>query len=307
MEKGYTERLRALQQGMRDGMTSAAWKKNAIFVGYGVMERQFSDDPPEAWDGGSPSFYNHNWLPMTDYQTTSASLGTMYWVAKLREAFTLNPRFWWEISTWDGWVPNSKNNMDKIQWYRDQGQTWDPSRYAGFTQFGMWLHRPRVVREFRGSGQSWEQIEPYFAPVMAAVDRVHNNPTLRAFWRKGQLVENREHPYFSGKAEEYKATNPWFLLETSLDPARPWTRTYQPGETSGSSASTVLPVFALALVQGQAPARQWLVYAHAPLGEHKGVAVTIPEYKQVTVDVPVAGAFYLVDEKTKKVTEVKVP
>lgn len=294
MEKGYTERLRALQQGMRDGMVSTAWKKNAIFVGYDVMGRQFYYDPPEAWDGGSPSFYNHNWLPMTDYWANSASIGTMYWVATLQEAFKLNPKFWWEISTWDGWVPNGKP-MDKIQWYRDHGQTWDPPRYAGFTQFGMWLHRPRVVREFRGSGQSWEDLEPYFRAVMTSVDRVHNNPTLRAFWRKGRLVENREHPYFSGKAEQYTATNPWFLLETSLDSARPW------------KAETEVAVFALALVQGQAPQRQWLVYAHAPLGERKGVEITVPDYGKITVDITQAGSFYLVDEKTKKATEVKGP
>lgn len=289
MRKGYAERLRALQQGLRDGMTSAAWKDRAIFCGYGTVERPFYYDPPEAWDGGSPSFYVHNWLPMTDYRADSPAIGTMGWVGALQEAFKLNPKFWWEISTWDGWAPGNPN-MDKIKWYRDHGQTWEPPRYGGFVQFGMWLHRPRVVREFRENSHSWEAIAPYFTPIMEAVDRVHNNPILRAFWRKGQLVQNREHPYLSGNPAEYKEGNPWFLLDTSLDPAKPW------------KGDTELTIFSLALVQGKAPERQWLVYAHAPLGDRKGVGVNIPDCRQITIDVPVAGAFCLVDEKTGSVS-----
>jgi hypothetical protein len=105
------------------------------------------------------------------------------------------------------------------------------------------------------------------------------------------LVQNRANPYLSGNAKQYQETNPWFLLDTSLDPAKPWTR-----DLRSSEASTALPVFALALVQGKAPARQWLVYAHAPLGDRKSVEVTIPEYKPVTVDVKLGGSFHLIDE-----------
>ena len=78
----------------------------------------------------------------------------------------------------------------------------------------------------------------------------------------------------------------WFLLDTDLTPPRPW------------KLETPIPVFALALERGQAPARQWLLYAHAPTGERKGVKITVPGFKDLTVDVPVAGAFYVVDEKT---------
>jgi proline racemase len=34
------------------------------------------------------------------------------------------------------------------------------------------------------------------------------------------------------------------------------------------------------------------------------VEITVPEYGKVTVDVPVAGAFYVIEEKSKKVTSL---
>jgi hypothetical protein len=62
-------------------------------------------------------------------------------------------------------------------------------------------------------------------------------------------------------------------------------------------ATTRLPVFALALVLGERPEREWLLYAHAPLGDRQQVGLTIPDFQTVTVDVPVRGAFYRVAEK----------
>jgi hypothetical protein len=87
--------------------------------------------------------------------------------------------------------------------------------------------------------------------------------------------------------KEYQDRDRWFLLDTSLDPPRPWKQ------------ETALPVFSLALVAGKAPERQWLVYAHSPLEDRKGVRITVPECGPVTVDVSVAGSFYVIDERTK--------
>lgn len=53
---------------------------------------------------------------------------------------------------------------------------------------------------------------------------------------------------------------------------------------------------ALARVIGQSNQREWLVYAHAPVGPRNQVQVEIPEYKKIVLDVPVAGAFYYVRE-----------
>jgi len=302
---GWIERYRALQGGMRDGLVNSRWRDRARFIGYdafgpahfgrwaGWMEYALYShgrvDPwPLAWDGGSPSFYVYNWAAMTDYTVFSPQVETMNWVFMQKEALRLNPRFWFEMSVWDGHDPSQEN--DKRKTYARAGQQFTPERYGGMAQFGMWLLRPRTVREFRGWLDTLDQAEPYFLPIVEAVDRAHGNPTLRDFWRKGSLVPNRAgaHPYQTVIPAEYQNVDRWFLLNTSLDPKRPW------------ELGTQLPVFALALVLGDAPQRRWLIYAHAPLGARAAVQVTIPGYGAAPINVAVGGSFYLVDEKSRR-------
>ena len=76
------------------------------------------------------------------------------------------------------------------------------------------------------------------------------------------------------------------------DPPRPWTM------------KTNLPVFSMALVRGKKGARRWLLYAHSPLADRKGVRITIPDYKDVTVDIPRAGVFCLIEEAVGKTSIV---
>lgn len=305
-------RYRAMQESMRESFVSPIWKDRSIFVGYdafgpahfgrwaGWMEYSLYSknrvDPwPLAWDGGSPSFYVYNWSAMTDYTVFSPQVETMNWVFMQAEARKYNPNFWFEMSVWDGHEPTMSN--DKWKAYGLVGQKYTTARYAGMTQFGMWLLRPRVVREFRGYQGTLAEFEPYFLPVVAAVDRVHRNPVLRDFWRKGTLVPNRagSHPYQTIIPDEYKNADRWFLLETSVDPPRPW------------NLETQLPVFSLALVMGNAPRRQWLVYAHGPIGPRNNVKVTIPGYRAITINISQGGSFYTVDEATGVVQPVTDP
>src|SRR5205823_6082993 len=136
--------------------------------------------------------------------------------------------------------------------------------YAGMVQFGMWLLRPRVVREFRGWQQPWDDGRPYFMAIVDAVDRVHTDPLLREWWRTGQLVPNRAHKhlYQSDIPREYVNADRWFLLDANVNPRFPWDPT------------TEIAVFSLTLVKGTSPAREWLVYAHAPLGDRRNVLLT---------------------------------
>ncbi|MCG3180889.1 MAG: hypothetical protein BIFFINMI_03252 [Phycisphaerae bacterium] len=303
---GWVERYHALQAGMRDGLTSPAWRKGATFVGYDAFGpahlarwggwAEYSlwkpgriDPSPLIWDGGSPSYYVNNWSPVTDHTVWSPQVESMNWPFMLDQAFRLNPDFWWEISVWDGYEPTQKNDQRKF--YADHGQTYGPPRYLGYVQFGMWLLRPRVVREFRGWTDRREDMLPYFTQILAAVDRVWDDATLTEFWRKGTLVPNRsaKHPYQDRLPEELKDVDRWFLLDTSLTPPRPW------------KLVTPIPVFAMALVLGEAPARRWLLYAHAPTGDREDARITLPGYGDLSADVPVAGTFLLVDEKAKSV------
>jgi hypothetical protein len=251
------------------------------------------------WDGGSPSYYTHNWDGSTDYRVWSPQVEFMNLVFMQKQAYQLNPEFWYEFSVWDGYEPGEDN--DKRLFYRDQGQAFTPERYGGFVQFGMWLTRPRAVREHRDWNETWQDCGPFFMALVAAVDRAHTNATLREWWRYGELVPNgaRLHPYQQAIPEEYQSVDRWFLLETDAN---------SPGSLSGfvdsRDSQKEIRVFALALARGSAPERKWLVYAHSPLAERDAVQIRVPGYGDITVHVSVAGSFYLVDERTRSTTPV---
>jgi len=304
--QGWIERYRALQNGMRDGLANSNWKRNAIFVGYNAFGgsafgrwwgwinyslyvQKRIDPSPLAWDGASPSYYVQSWNPSTDYNVWSPQIESMNWIFMQDEAYRLNPNFWFELSVWDGSQP--KNATDKRTFYAKQGQTYTPERYAGVVKFGMWLMRPRVVREFRNWVETRTDTEAYFLAIVKAVDTVYNNSVLKNFWRKGRLVPNplHPHPYQHNIPVEYSSKARWFLLDTSLDPKWPW------------SLNTEIPVFSLCLEMGTAPQREWLVYANSPLGKFGKVKLTIPNYQDIEVDTIPSGNYFLVQEKSKTI------
>ena len=306
---GWISRYRALQNGLRDGLISPDWKNSAFFVGYDAFSpRAFGrwsvwvdyslcipgriEPWPLAWDGASVSYYVRNWDISTDYTVMSPQIEAMNWVFALKEARKLNPDFWFEISTWDGQEPLESN--DKRKYYENLEQIYSPERYEGFVQFGMWLLRPRIVREFRNHLATLPEFEPYFLSVINAVDRVHTVPVLKKFWRRGELVTNNawQHPYQIHIPKEYSTANRWFLLDTNYDPPRPWT------------LDTEIPVFSVALVIGKAPKREWLIYAHSPLRNYSKVKIFVPGYREIHLKSAVPGCFYHVIEESQSITLV---
>ena len=319
--EGWMERYPTMFRAMRDALTNETWKKNVRFVGYGafgpshfgrwaqwkdysLITDEWTSPDWHIWDGGTPSYYTHNWCPNRDHWVWSTQVQSMNWIFQLEEAWQVNPDFWWEISLWDGnggWTPADGYKPELVKkskacQYLQDGQTYTPDRFLGWVQFGIWLLRPRVVREFRGSTVPLEPWRPFFEKLLVAVDRVHADPVLEEFWRHGQLVPNRahRHPYQDDVPERYRNVGRWFLLDTNLDAPRPWERT------------TNIPVFSMALVQGRAGSRRWLIYAHSPLEDRRKVEITLPEFGPMTVDVPRAGAFFRVDEATSKVAPLAV-
>ena len=303
---GWIERYRALQNGMKEGLESTQWKQRSVFIGYdafgsrafgrwdGWMDYSLSipgrlEPWPLAWDGASVSYYLFNWDSTTDYTVWSPQIESMNWVPMLNEARRINPDFRFEMSTWDGYEPILAN--DKRKFFANSGQVYNPERYEGLVQYGMWLLRPCIVREFRNHLATLSDSGSYFLSVVRPVDLVHTNPVLRKFWRRGRLVANNEHqhPYQSQIPGAYKSLERWFLLDTNLDPKRPW------------SLSTEIPVYSLALTLGTKPKREWLVYAHSPLKDRKNVLITIPGYSHIKVDVPPVGTFYHVTESNNVV------
>jgi len=304
--QGWIERFRAMQDGMRDAL-SKSWQEKVLFVGYDAFGGSFLgrwggwgsyalntpdyfDPNPLMWDGGTPSYYCANYNNTTDFKVMSPQIESMNWIFMQRQALQQNPDFRFGFSVWDGHT--NKPESDWRAHYESLGQTYTPERYAGYAQFGLWLLRPRVLREYRNWTDSIKEMEPWLLALSKTVGRVYANDTLKYFWRKGELVANHafEHPYQTKIPEEYKNADRWFLLDTNLDPPRPW------------KLDTEIPVYSLALVTGEKGNRRWLVYAESPVADRKNVKITLPEYGKITVDVPVAGAFYVVDEKSQKIT-----
>jgi hypothetical protein len=307
---GWRKKYRAIQAGMREGLVNESWKTNAIFVGYDAfgpphlgrwpLWKDYSyyspnriDPHPLMWDGGSSSYYTNDWNDSTDYRVFSPQIEFMNLVFQKRLALKLNPSFWYEMSVWDGYHPNETSpSKNKRAYYAKFGQVYSPERYAGMVLFGMWLVRPRVVREFRDWTQSWDDVKDYFLALAGAVDEIHKNPILRDWWRYGELIPNRrhQHPYRDDIPFEYRNEDRWFLLDadTNLPP-------------NSMRLSSEIPVFSLALVRGKPPKREWLVYVYSPLRDRKSVSVMIPEYMSITVDVPVGGAYFVVAEGSNAV------
>ncbi|MBU6482746.1 MAG: hypothetical protein KGS09_19665 [Nitrospirae bacterium] len=298
----WIERYRALILGMRSTLASSTWQTRSVFIGYdsfgpsyfgrsGVWEDTLFTPGrispwPYAWGGTSSSYYTNNWDPSTDYRVWSPQIESMNWVFMQHQVVRDVPEFWFEMSVWDGNGPASFQPTNKRTFYEQRGQQYGPERYEGLVQYGMWLLTPRIVREFRYWTEKVSDCGAYFDAILRGVDRVYADPILTKFWRTGTLVPNhtRLHPYQVDIPAEYTTEDRWFLLNTNLDPPGLW------------NLYTELPVMALARVIGQSNQREWLVYAHAPVGPRNQVQVEIPDYKKIVLDVPVAGAFYYVRE-----------
>jgi hypothetical protein len=304
----WIARYKAMSRGLRDGLDAAGWRAHALFLGYDAFVTPAmgrwggwgyyslnvpgrTEPWPYAWDGASVSYYVHNWAPDSDYTVWSPEIEAMNYVPVLAEVRRTEPDFWFELSTWDG--QEAGQPSDKLLFYSNRGQTYSPDRYSGMVQFGMWLLRPRVVREFRNWTDDRIQFGPYFDRIMDAVARVHRDPVLRDFWRHGHLVANPVggHPYEVALTPELGGRPRWFLLDSPANPPRPWQLT------------TPLAVYSLALVRSRAPHREWLVYAFSPLWRSGVVPVRIPGGPEVMVQTAQRGAFTRIEEGNPLPTE----
>ncbi len=305
---GYIERYHAMFNGMREGLSSDAWKQNVRFLAYnafgpdnfgeGAGWKQYSSITPDritwnwyAWDGAIPEAYDNGWQPAkTAFNLWSCQTEKFNSVFMKEEALKANPNFWLETVFWDGhsFKKTDDATKDKHLRYEKLGVPYTPDLYGGWVQYVMWTVQPRVAREWRSSGDhprdAWW---PYFVQIIRAVDLVYADPVLTQFWRKGQLVPNRAHahPFQDDIPDKWKNADRWFGLDTSIDPPRPW------------ELKTRIPVYALAYVIGAKPKRQWLLYAHAPLGEKKNVEITIPDYRKVLTSLIIPGGnFFCISE-----------
>lgn len=239
------------------------------------------------WDGASVPHYLNHWEAITDYAVYSPQVQAMNWVIPLDEALARNHHFWFELSVWDGFRPGKTDG--KRAALASAGKPFGPERYVGMTLFGMWMLRPRVVREFRSHTDPLADCLPYTEALADAVDQIHRDPVLADFWRRGRLVANDTipHPYQKELPKCLMGRPRWFALSSDLDPPRPWNLT------------TPIPLFSLALERGEAPEREWLVVACSPLNERLAATVVVPGFGEARIAAAPAGTYFIIRERDR--------
>jgi hypothetical protein len=324
VRKGYAERYAAMFDAGKEAFTAPAWKKNARFVAYNTLAGAaylgngkvpnigFGFDAKDGWtkwlqfDGSMPELYDNDWQPgkRDDIPWSMQSeAGNM--AAILPWAFGVRPNLIWSTIFWDGGfisqVDRGIRGTSKTYWYATSGFRWDFARYEGWVQFCLWTIRPAIAFEFREPGPLTPVGAGTWMALNHSVNRPWTNQVLRAFWEQGRLVPNTAEP-------------PWFneFPEGAPDWIRALPRCYQLTCDANNPRAewgpyTRLRVFAMALVLGDAPARRWLVYAHAPNGGVSDTSVALPGFGNVRLPaVPRSGSFFTVDEKGGAV-EVVLP
>jgi len=330
---GWIERFGAEFEGWRNNSLNEAWKKIKFIAYFGIGEANFRAYTYGNWAGGMATYTNYeegvlpdisNTVPRSsyfpyvwdggtphiiitssneDYNLVGPHFGSMNYIFMIEEARRVNPNYQFEISTWD-------TNQSSL----------NPQRYAGTMQYIMWLTRAQGLREL-GSDTSWEgQYKDKFYALMKVVDRVHRQPVLVDFWQNGNLVENPigHHPYnandgssvLSGFSnQEIKdrfGVGRWYYLYSSLDPAGGFADFDGSSSERRTATNPEIPVFSLALSKGEAPNREWLLFAHSPKQNRtgEGITVNLPGFGNVPVDPTQEGIFYHIKESDRSIEPV---
>lgn len=294
----------ALISGYRDGLVEG-WKPVSSFMGYLAFGKSFAgkwdgwveysmaskcyDEPwIYSWDGASLEYYVNNWQDITDYTVWSPQIEAMNYKYMVNQTRKELPGFRIEMSVWDGYAAGKAN--DQRLAYRKSGQHYSPARYKSMVEFGMWLIRPAVVREFRFYHEKFASYRDYTMAALEAVDRVHSDATLTEFWKNGRVVPVpiKQHPYRRNVAK--CVGERWFLLDCDAN--------------HFSGLKDEVKVYSIALELGTSPARQWLVYAYSPLSDALPCSVTVPGFGPLPIVSSVAGKFYLINESSRQVKEL---
>jgi hypothetical protein len=275
----WIEKYRQLHEGFKQGFTQQEWKDNVKFISYNKLSQNLGVD--SSWVNSAT--YTNNYIniwPLTadgvtvdfdlrdienDQSVNAPHVAINNLPFMLSEAKAINPKFTYQLNI------NDNENIT------------NPERYRGLTQFALWFLRPSTIRQGSTSTES-EHLTTMFQEVSDSVELIHYNASLADFWQNGSLVTSGESELNANVPAEYKNDPRWFLLDADANPQRPWNDTTQ------------IAVWSFALVKGEAPNREWLVYAQSPEGDKKDVTITLPEYGDLMVDASEMGSFYVVKE-----------
>jgi len=275
----WIEKYRQMHIGFKQGLTQESWKNNIKFISYddfsddlgqistwlinSTLTKQYLDISPLTGDGTSVSFDLTKDMDYANINAPQIALNNLPFM--LQEAKRNNPNFIQQLSI------THNSNMT------------DPALYRGLTQFGLWFLRPSIIRQ-NSPNSMLEEMEPLFNEMSDSVELIYNSDILSDFWKNGKLVSNGESNFNSNIPAQYKDDPRWFLLDVDANPTRPWTE------------SSNIKVWAFALVKGEAPNREWLIYAQSQSGELNNVLINIPQYNEITLSTSLEGNFYTINE-----------
>jgi len=284
----WVEKYRQMYEGFKAGFVQTSWKENTKFISFNRLSEKMG--ATQNWDENATytNYYTNIWPLTADGLSVDFTLGgessdvsgdAPHIYANnlpfmLQEAKTVNSSFAYQL------------NLDA------KGKIDDPVRYRGFSQFALWFLRPSIIRQATQETQK-DAIEPTFKEIIDSAELIHYNAQLADFWRNGELVRNGASDLNRAIPNEFSDAPRWFLLNADLNPARPW------------NSDTEISVWAFALVKGEAPNREWLLYAQSPSGDKKDVTIDIPGYKSVMVDVTQMGSFYVLKEGGEDLSAVE--
>ncbi|MBN2896752.1 MAG: right-handed parallel beta-helix repeat-containing protein [Campylobacterales bacterium] len=269
----WFERYRALHTGMKSGLSSA-WSQNAIFVGRNTFANQDigKTDDWMAQDETTTEGTLSAWPLIFDGASVDfvlgsgeddTSLNSPHASANslpflLEDTKFLNNDFWWEATIG---APSIAG---------------DAERYRGFAQFDLWLNRPSIVREVAAENEDNASVMEHFVQLIDSVEMVHKSDILKDFWENGTLVKNPNvtNPHDKNIPEMYRGELGWYMLDTDAQ-----------------------GVWAFALVKGEEPNREWLVFVQSAMETlPEELHVSIPDYQDVAVSVVKSGEFFVVEE-----------
>jgi len=286
----WIEKYRQMHIGFKQGLTQESWKNNIKFISYddfsddlgqistwlinSTLTKQYLDISPLAGDGTSVSFDLTKDMDYANINAPQIALNNLPFM--LQEAKRNNPNFIQQLSI------THNSNMT------------DPALYRGLTQFGLWFLRPSIIRQ-NSPNSMLEEMEPLFNEMSDSVELIYNSDILSDFWKNGKLVSNGESNFNRNIPAQYKDDPRWFLLDVDANPTRPWTE------------SSSIKVWAFALVKGESPNREWLIYAQSPENNMSNITINIPNYKDILLeDSSINGNFYLsLENNSTSTTQVK--
>jgi len=286
----WIKKYRQMYAGFKRGFISDSWKRNVKFISYNnypqdmgkanywirnsTLTNKYLNVWPLTADGSTINFNLSG--SKSDDTANSPEVLVNNLPLMIKEAKKLNPRFMYQLSI---------NDNDKI---------YELARYRGYTQFALWFLRPNIIRQAT-SKETRTDIEPIFQEIADSVELIYSSTVLQDFWTHGELVSNGKTNLNNNIPGRFQKEPRWFLLTTDANPVRiprhPWANT------------TEIEVWAFALVKGQKPNREWLLYVQSPKGDISDVKVSVPGYKDVLVDSSVKGSFYILKEATKDESE----